>query len=84
MGWGGGMGWNMLEALAPPGWDGYLEASPLLSPLLIDALRSNSYPGGKEVSQASCRSIFCNITVRSGKGFPPPPPPLPLYVKPIR
>ena len=64
----------MFVVTVPPGWDRYLRSSYLLLLLLVEALRSNSYPGGKEVSQASCRSIFCNITVRSGKGFPPPPP----------
>ena len=60
----------MLVAPAAPGWDRYLGASPIISLLLVEASRSNSYPGGEEGSQASCRSILYQSAVRSGKGSP--------------
>ena len=71
----------MLFVPAAPGWDRYLVAPPLISPLLMEALSSNSYTGDKEVSQASCRSILRQIAVRPKN---PPPPLLPLSGKPIR
>ena len=57
---------------APVEWARYLEASMLLSPLLVEALSSNLYPGGKEGYQASCGSILRHITVRLGKVSLPP------------
>ena len=35
-----------MAELVLPGWARYLGSSPLLLPLLVEALRSNSYLGG--------------------------------------
>ena len=63
----------MLADPAPPVWDSYIEASPLLVLLLVEALSSKSFTGGKEIYQASYKSILRQISVRSRKGSLPPP-----------
>ena len=62
----------MLAALAAPECDRNLRDSLFHSPLLVDAFISNSYPGWKEGSQASCRYIFCLSAVRFSNASPPP------------